>query len=115
MKVCIVFWVVSGNFLEMYDFMVYGYYVLVIVKMYFLSGNVFVLLMLLLLVFGVGFLMWLVGVIVFGVYIDYYGCCKGLILMFGLMVIGMFMVVVILGYVMIGVFVLVFVLFGWLL
>jgi hypothetical protein len=34
-----VFRVVSGNFLEMYDFMVYGYYASAIAKTYFPSGD----------------------------------------------------------------------------
>ena len=49
--------VVSGNFLEMYDFMVYGYYASAIAKTYFPSGNEFASLMLSLSVFGAGFLM----------------------------------------------------------
>ncbi len=50
-----VFRVVSGNFLEMYDFMVYGYYASAIAKTYFPSGNEFASLMLSLSVFGAGF------------------------------------------------------------
>ncbi|EGC99657.1 citrate-proton symporter, partial [Burkholderia sp. TJI49] len=45
-KVRTVFRVVSGNFLEMYDFMVYGYYASAIAKTYFPSGNAFASLML---------------------------------------------------------------------
>lgn len=114
-KVCIIFWVVSGNFLEMYDFMVYGYYVKVIVDIFFLVGNEFFLLMFLLVIFGVGFLMWLLGVIFLGVYIDCYGCCMGLIVMFVFMVCGMLLIVLVLGYVIIGLVVLLLVLIGWLL
>lgn len=50
-----VFRVVSGNFLEMYDFMVYGYYASAIAKTYFPSGSDFASLMLALSVFGAGF------------------------------------------------------------
>ena len=68
------FRVVSGNFLEMYDFMVYGYYASAIAKP---SGNAFASLMLSLSVFGAGFLMRPVGAIVLGAYIDHHGRRKG--------------------------------------
>ena len=47
----------SGNFLEMYDFMVFGYYASAIGRAFFPSGNPFVSLMLSLMTFGAGFLM----------------------------------------------------------
>src|SRR5260370_16908449 len=75
-----VFRVVSGNFLEMYDFMVYGYYASAIAKTYFPSGNEFASLMLALSVFGAGFLMRPIGAIVLGAYIDHHGRRKCLIL-----------------------------------
>ena len=65
-----VFRVVSGNFLEMYDFMVYGYYAAAIAKTFFPSGNEFLSLMLALVTFGAGFLMRPLGAIVLGFYID---------------------------------------------
>lgn len=71
--------------------------------------------MMIFVVFGVGFLMWLLGVIVLGVYIDEVGCCKGLIVMLFIMVSGIILIVFVLGYVMIGLLVFVFVLIGWLL
>lgn len=52
-----VFRVVSGNFLEMYDFMVYGYYAKAIADTFFPAGNEFLSLMLSLVTFGAGFLM----------------------------------------------------------
>lgn len=94
----LIFIVVSGNFLEMFDFMVFGYYVMYIVKVFFLIGSEFVLFLLMFMMFGVGFFMWFVGVLVFGVYIDKYGWCWGLLLMFGFMVFGMFVIVVMLDY-----------------
>jgi len=51
-----VFRVVSGNFLEMYDFMVYGFYAAAIARTFFPSGNEFASLMLSLATFGAGFL-----------------------------------------------------------
>ena len=76
-KVRTVFRVVSGNFLEMYDFMVYGYYASAIAKTYFPSGNAFASLMLSLSVFGAGFLMRPVGAIVLGAYIDITAAARG--------------------------------------
>src|ERR1700712_3130206 len=97
-----VFRVVSGNFLEMYDFMVYGYYASAIAKTYFPSGNEFASLMLALSVFGAGFLMRPVGAIVLGAYIDHHGRRKGLILTLTLMAIGTACVALVPGYATIG-------------
>ncbi len=47
----------SGNFFEMYDFMVFGYFASAIAKAYFPAGNEFASLMLTLMTFGAGFLM----------------------------------------------------------
>lgn len=102
-KVRTVFRVVSGNFLEMYDFMVYGYYASAIAKTYFPSGNEFASLMLSLSVFGAGFLMRPLGAIVLGAYIDHHGRRKGLILTLGLMALGTLTVAAIPGYATIGV------------
>ena len=114
-KVRTVFRVVSGNFLEMYDFMVYGYYASAIAKTYFPSGNAFASLMLSLSVFGAGFLMRPVGAIVLGAYIDHHGRRKGLILTLGLMAIGTLAVAAIPGYATIGVLAPILVLLGRLL
>ena len=111
-KVKSVFRVVSGNFLEMYDFMVYGYYASAIAKTYFPSGNEFASLMLALSVFGAGFLMRPIGAIVLGAYIDHHGRRKGLILTLGLMAIGTLLVAVIPGYATIGVLAPIIVLLG---
>ncbi|MDE1183563.1 MFS transporter [Paraburkholderia sp.] len=114
-KVRTVFRVVSGNFLEMYDFMVYGYYASAIAKTYFPSGNEFASLMLSLSVFGAGFLMRPLGAIVLGAYIDHHGRRKGLILTLGLMALGTLTVAAIPGYATIGVLAPVLVLLGRLL
>ncbi|MEI6001738.1 MFS transporter [Paraburkholderia bengalensis] len=114
-KVRTVFRVVSGNFLEMYDFMVYGYYAAAIAKTYFPSGNEFASLMLSLSVFGAGFLMRPLGAIVLGAYIDHHGRRKGLILTLALMALGTLTVAAIPGYATIGVLAPVLVLLGRLL
>src|SRR6202011_2418283 len=80
--------VASGNFLEMYDFQVFGYYAAAIAHTFFPSGNEFASLMLSLVTFGAGFLMRPLGAIVLGAYIDQRGRRDGLLLTLGLMAIG---------------------------
>src|SRR5450432_1060203 len=80
--------VASGNFLEMYDFQVFGYYAAAIARNFFPSGNEFASLMLSLATFGAGFLMRPLGAIVLGAYIDHHGRRDGLLLTLGLMAIG---------------------------
>jgi MFS transporter, MHS family, citrate/tricarballylate:H+ symporter len=80
--------VASGNFLEMYDFIVYGYYAVYIGKAFFPSHSQFASLMLSLVTFGAGFLMRPLGAIVLGAYIDRKGRRQGLIVTLGLMAFG---------------------------
>jgi metabolite-proton symporter len=87
-KIGAVIRVASGNFLEMYDFIVYGYYAIYIGKAFFPSGSSFASLMLSLVTFGVGYLMRPLGAIVLGAYIDRKGRRQGLIVTLGLMAIG---------------------------
>src|ERR1700731_1286184 len=72
-KIWTVIRVSRGNFLEMYDFMVFGYYAAAIGNAFFPSGNPFVSLMLSLMTFGAGFLMRPLGAIVLGAYTDRHG------------------------------------------
>src|SRR6266436_7110396 len=65
-KIWSVIRVSSGNFLEMYDFMVFGYYAAAIGNAFFPGGNPFVSLMLSLMTFGAGFLMRPLGAIFLG-------------------------------------------------
>lgn len=97
-KAAAVFRVVSGNFLEMYDFMVYGFYADAIAHTFFPSGSQFVSLMLSLATFGAGFLMRPVGAVVLGAYIDRHGRRKGLLLTLGLMSIGIVLIACMPGY-----------------
>jgi MFS family permease len=78
----------SGNFLEMYDFMVFGYYASWIAKAFFPSSSEFASLMLSLGTFGAGFLMRPIGGMVLGAYMDRHGRRAGLLLTFALMGIG---------------------------
>ncbi|WP_455280725.1 tricarballylate/proton symporter TcuC [Cupriavidus necator] len=98
-----VFRVVSGNFLEMYDFMVYGFYAAAIARTFFPSGNEFASLMLSLATFGAGFLMRPLGAIVLGAYIDRHGRRKGLIMTLVLMALGTLLIACVPGYATIGV------------
>src|SRR5258707_6709306 len=69
-KIWSVIRVSSGNFLEMYDFMVFGFYAAAIGNAFFPSANPFASLMLSLMTFGAGFFMRPLGAIVLGVYTD---------------------------------------------
>ena len=102
-NVLAVFRVVSGNFLEMYDFMVYGYYAPAIARAYFPSHSAYASLLLTLLAFAAGFVMRPVGAIVLGAYIDHHGRRRGLILTLGLMAIGTLLVAAVPSYATIGV------------
>ena len=97
-----IFNVTSGNFLEMYDFMVFGYYATAIAKTFFPGDNPFASLMLTLMTFGAGFLMRPLGAIVLGAYIDHHGRRKGLLLTLGLMAIGTLTIAMVPGYATLG-------------
>lgn len=107
--------VVSGNFLEMYDFMVYGFYASSIAKAMFPNDNAFISLMLALATFGMGFLMRPLGAIVLGSYMDRHGRRAGLILTLALMSVGVLLIAVTPSYASIGVLAPVLVIFGRLL
>lgn len=97
-----IFSVTSGNFLEMYDFMVFGYYASAISKTFFPGDNPFASLMLTLMTFGAGFLMRPLGAIVLGAYIDHHGRRKGLLLTLGLMALGTLTIACVPGYATLG-------------
>jgi MFS family permease len=80
--------VASGNFLEMYDFMIFGYYAAIIGRTFFPGGSDFVSLMKSLMTFGAGYLMRPLGAIVLGAYIDHHGRRKGLLVTLTLMAAG---------------------------
>lgn len=92
----------SGNFLEMYDFMVFGYYAAAIGKAFFPSDNPFLSLMLSLMTFGAGFLMRPLGAIVLGAYADRHGRRAGLLLTLSLMSVGILSIAFTPGYARIG-------------
>jgi len=101
-KIKAVFRVSSGNFLEMYDFMVFGYYATAIARVYFPSDNDYASLMQSLATFGAGFLMRPLGAILLGAYIDHHGRRIGLLITLGLMSIGTLSIACVPGYETIG-------------
>src|SRR5258708_26065333 len=112
-KIWAVLRVSSGNFLEMYDFMVFGYYASAIGKAFFPSGSEFASLMLSLMTFGAGFLMRPLGAIVLGAYTDRHGRRAGLILTLALMSVGILSIACMPGYASMGFLAPLFVLCCW--
>ncbi|WP_122666456.1 MFS transporter [Pseudomonas viridiflava] len=98
-----IFRVVSGNFLEMFDFMVYGFYATAIAKTFFPSDSAFASLMLSLATFGAGFLMRPLGAIFLGAYIDRHGRKKGLVVTLAMMAMGTVLIACVPGYATLGV------------
>jgi MFS family permease len=95
--------VASGNFLEMYDFMVYAYYAPYIAREIFPSDSEFASLMMTLATFGAGYLMRPLGAVVLGTYIDRRGRRAGLILTLSLMAFGTLVIALTPGYRIIGI------------
>lgn len=93
-----------GNFLEMYDFMVFGYYAAAIGRAFFPARSEYASLMLSLMTFGTGYLMRPLGAIILGAYIDHHGRRKGLLLTLTLMAIGTLSIGIMPGYESIGLF-----------
>src|ERR1043166_6425186 len=94
--------VATGNFLEMYDFTVFGYYAAAIGRTFFPKSSEFASLMLSFATFGVGFLIRPLGALVLGAYMDRSGRRAGLMLTFGLMSVGTLSIACIPGYATIG-------------
>lgn len=96
----------SGNFLEQYDFFVFGYFAASIGRTFFPQADTtdgqFVSLMLALMTFGAGFLMRPLGALVLGAYIDAHGRRAGLLLTLALMSVGTLAVAIVPGYASIG-------------
>jgi MFS family permease len=95
--------VASGNFLEMYDFMVFGYYAPAIGAAFFPATSAYLSLLLAFATFGAGFLMRPVGAIVLGAYADRHGRRAGLLLTLALMSVGIVLTALTPGYATIGV------------
>ena len=94
--------VTSGNFLEQFDFFLFGFYATSIAHAFFPAGSDFASLMLTFAVFGAGFLMRPLGAIVLGAYIDEVGRRKGLIVTLAIMASGTVLIAFVPGYATIG-------------
>ena len=107
--------VTSGNFLEMYDFIVFGFYAGPIGHAFFPSHDPFVSLMASFATFWAAFLMRPLGALVLGAYLDRRGRRAGLILTLALMAVGTLTLAVMPSYARIGLVAPVLVLLGRLL
>jgi MFS family permease len=94
--------VATGNFLEMYDFMVFGYYAAPIASAFFPGSSAFASLMLTFMTFGAGYLMRPLGAVVLGSYIDHHGRRQGLVLTLALMAGGTLLIACVPRYAAIG-------------
>src|ERR1700733_5864321 len=103
-KIKTVFRVASGNFLEMYDFMIFGYFSAAIGRAYFPASSEFASLMFSMTTFAVGFMMRPLGAIFLGAYIDHIGRRKGLLVTLALMSVGTLTIALVPGYQTIGLF-----------
>jgi len=101
-KLSTVLRVTSGNFLEMFDFFLYGFYATYIAKTFFPSGDIYASLILTFATFGAGFLARPIGAIILGSYIDRIGRRKGLIVTLSIMASGTALIAFVPGYASIG-------------
>jgi MHS family citrate/tricarballylate:H+ symporter-like MFS transporter len=94
--------VTSGNFLEQFDFFLFGFYATYIAKTFFPAASEFASLMQTFAVFGAGFLMRPLGAIVLGAYIDKVGRRRGLIVTLSIMASGTILISCVPGFKTIG-------------
>jgi MFS transporter, MHS family, citrate/tricarballylate:H+ symporter len=94
--------VTSGNFIEMYDFFLFGFYATYISQTFFPNDSEYASLMLTFATFGAGFLMRPLGAIFLGAYIDRIGRRKGLLLTLTIMASGTALVAFVPGYATVG-------------
>ena len=102
-KVATVVRVTGGNFLEMFDFFLFGIYAPHIARVFFPTGSEFASLMLAFVTFGAGFLMRPLGAIVLGAYVDRLGRRPGLILTLSIMAAGTMLIAFVPGHAAIGI------------
>jgi len=95
--------VTSGNFIEMYDFFLFGFYATYIAAAFFPATNEYTALMMTFATFGAGFFMRPLGAIFLGSYIDRIGRRKGLVLTLAIMACGTALIAFVPGYASIGV------------
>ncbi|WP_130803609.1 MFS transporter [Acinetobacter ihumii] len=97
-----IFNVTSGNFLEQYDFFLFGLYAKAIGQTFFHADSSYAALMKTFLIFAVSFLMRPIGALVLGPYVDRIGRRKGLMLTLSIMAIGSLLIALTPGYATIG-------------
>ena len=93
----------AGNFLEMFDFFLFGIYAQPIGKTFFNTGSESTDTLIAFVVFWIGALMRPLGAVYLGAYVDSIGRRKGLILTLSIMAIGTVIIAVTPGYATIGV------------
>jgi len=101
-KLATVLRVTSGNFLEMFDFFLFGFYASYISRTFFPLNSEFASLMLTFMTFGAGFLMRPLGAVVLGAYVDRVGRRRGLIMTLSIMACGTILIAFVPGYAAIG-------------
>jgi MHS family citrate/tricarballylate:H+ symporter-like MFS transporter len=101
-KLSAVIRVTSGNFIEMYDFFLFGFYATYIAAAFFPATNEYTALMMTFATFGAGFFMRPLGAIFLGSYIDRIGRRKGLVLTLAIMASGTALIAFVPGYASIG-------------
>jgi MFS transporter, MHS family, citrate/tricarballylate:H+ symporter len=94
--------VTSGNFLEMYDFFLFGIYARPIARAFFPSDDPYASLMATFLSFAAGFAMRPIGALVLGPYVDRMGRRQGLIVTLSIMACGTILIAFVPGYATIG-------------
>ncbi|WP_151980473.1 MFS transporter [Acinetobacter guerrae] len=97
-----IFNVTSGNFLEQYDFFLFGLYAKAIGETFFHSDSSYAALMKTFLIFAVSFLMRPIGALVLGPYVDRIGRRKGLMVTLSIMAVGSLLIALTPGYATIG-------------
>jgi MFS transporter, MHS family, citrate/tricarballylate:H+ symporter len=107
--------VTSGNFLEMFDFFLFGFYASHIARAFFPSENEFASLLFTFMAFGAGFLMRPLGAIFLGAYVDRVGRRRGLIVTLLIMACGTILIAFVPSYATIGILAPLLVLIGRLL
>ena len=98
-----VFRVATGNFLEQYDFFIYGIYAASIGQAFFPSDNEFAATAKSFAAFAISFLMRPLGAVILGSYIDRVGRRRGLLVTLGLMALGTLTLGLTPGYAAIGI------------
>jgi MHS family citrate/tricarballylate:H+ symporter-like MFS transporter len=94
--------VTSGNFLEMFDFFLFGFYAREISQAFFPADSETASLLLTFMTFGAGFLMRPLGAVFLGSYVDRVGRRQGLIVTLGIMAMGTVLIAFVPGYATIG-------------